>query len=249
MGLKRTIWNSVVSRLKPEQRWRAQVVGSTITQLRRGAKPYNRECNVCGYSGFFEPFGWPIRPEAKCPHCGSLERGRLFKLWLDVNRDAIAGKRILHFAPDAVERLLRPLSSYYTTADLAQGKDLQIDIENMTLPDAAFDIVVCSHVLEHVNDRAALSEIHRVLSPRGMALLMVPIVEGWAASYEDSAITEPRQREIHFGQWDHVRYYGADFRNRVLKAGFDLQEFTSTGPLVVKHGFDLGEKLFIATKS
>ena len=105
-----------------------------------------------------------------CPHCGSLERHRLFKLWLDANRERIVGKRVLHFAPGAaVSDLVRPLAGSYATADIAPG---------------------C----------AALAEMHRILVIRGIALLMTPIVEGWATTYENSPETKPNDRTIHFAR-------------------------------------------------
>jgi SAM-dependent methyltransferase len=195
----------------------------------------------------FGPFGWPLRPEAICAHCGSLERHRLLKLWLDKNREQIAGKRVLHFASEtAVSDLLRPLADKYVTADLTPGRDLQLNIEKLDLPDESYDVIVCSHVLEHVDDRAALGEMHRVLAVDGIALLMVPVIEGWQETYENNAITDPNGREVHFGQDDHVRYFGSDFRDRVRRAGFDLQELTAEGAAVVRHGLFRGEKLFIA---
>lgn len=38
------------------------------------------------------------------------------------------------------------------------------------------DLILCSHVLEHVpRDREAIRELHRVLKPDGTALILVPI--------------------------------------------------------------------------
>jgi ubiquinone/menaquinone biosynthesis C-methylase UbiE len=34
-------------------------------------------------------------------------------------------------------------------------------------------------VLEHVDDAKALGEIYRVLKPGGVALIMLPVIEGW----------------------------------------------------------------------
>jgi ubiquinone/menaquinone biosynthesis C-methylase UbiE len=54
------------------------------------------------------------------------------------------------------------------------------EVHNDTLPfaDGAFDIVIASHVLEHVaDDIRLLSEVHRVLNDGGVAIILVPINE------------------------------------------------------------------------
>jgi len=48
---------------------------------------------------------------------------------------------------------------------------------------------------------------------------MVPIEEGWEVTYENPKVVSPRQRLLHFGQEDHVRFYGRDIRNRLTAAG------------------------------
>ena len=221
--------NRLVSSLTARSKWRVRVIAETIQALRNRGVPTERLCNICWEQSFFGPFGWPLRPEALCSNCGSLERQRLLKLWLDRNIAMIEDKRILHFAPEiVVASFLRPLALEYVTADIAPGCDLHLNIERIDLPRVPSIIVLCSHVLEHItNDGAALSELYRILSPNGAALLMVPIVEGWAETYEDKTKSDPGEREAYFGQADHVRYYGADFRKRVFGAGFELTEFTS----------------------
>ena len=83
-------------------------------------------------------------------------------------------------------RFIKPICQEYVTADLQpRGVDIKLDIEALDLKDSRFEIVVCSHVLEHVDDRRALSELYRVITPSGFALLMFPVVEGWATTYED----------------------------------------------------------------
>ena len=52
----------------------------------------------------------------------------------------------------------------------------------------------------------------------------------------------------HYGQSDHVRYYGADVRDRIRAAGFKLDEFTAEGEDVLTYGLARGEKVFVATK-
>ena len=123
------------------------------------------------------------------------------------------------------------------------------DLEKIDCEDARFDVVVVSHVLEHVNSERALSEIKRVLSPRGIALLMIPICEGIDHTYEnpEAANGSDVDRWLHFQQYDHIRIYGRDFRDRVRAAGLSLDEFVAEGPSVAKHGLLMGERVFVAT--
>ncbi|MBN9076379.1 MAG: hypothetical protein BGN87_23985 [Rhizobiales bacterium 65-79] len=221
-----------------------------IDDRERSESPEPRQCPICGYEGAFEPFGVVPRPGAMCPNCHSLERHRQFKLLLDWTDWLPPGCSLLHFAPEgAITRLVRPLCEEYVTTDLMRDDvDLKLDIEAIDLPDRRFDRVICSHVLEHVNDIAALGELHRILKPDGAALLMVPIVEGWDTSYEDPAVTGEDARLLHFGQKDHVRRYGRDFRERVTRAGFELSEFAVGGADSVRYSIVPGIRIFLARK-
>jgi SAM-dependent methyltransferase len=212
---------------------------------------FPRTCNVCGYRGRFQGAGRPRRIDARCPKCGSAERYRLLALWLDRHGGFLKNARVLHFAPEAgLASMLKTRVGQYQSADIAPGRaDLVLDIETIAAPDASYDCVVCSHVLEHVDDKKALAEIHRVLKPGGVALIMLPVIEGWAKTYENPNITAPEDRKRHYGQSDHVRYYGADVRMRIRAAGFDLDEFTAEGEDVLTYALQRGEKVFIAKRS
>lgn len=157
----------------------------------------------------------------------------------------------VHFAPEpAIKALLEPRASEYRTADISMpGCDLRLNIEAIDLPDESVDTFVASHVLEHVDDRKALTEFVRCLRPGGRAILMVPIVEGWAEGYENPLISTDAGRLLHFGQIDHVRYYGRDFRDRVRAAGFELSEFQASGEDCVRFGLSRGETVFFARKA
>jgi SAM-dependent methyltransferase len=188
-------------------------------------------CPICERAGAFQPFG--SRPNARCPGCGSLERHRFAWVFLTRQSDLFApvshpaGRRFLHIAPEpCLSRRFRSLDRIgYTPADLKGGPGVEkIDITNIDYPPMTFDIIFCSHVLEHVEeDRKAISELHRVLSPTGWAILMVPI--NLKETYEDPKIQDPRQRELHFGQWDHVRSYGLDFADRLRECGIQMTCF------------------------
>jgi SAM-dependent methyltransferase len=211
---------------------------------------FPRLCNVCGYRGRFQAAGKPRRIDARCPRCGSAERYRLLALWLERHGADLGNAKVLHFAPEAgVAGMLKKRVGHYESADIAAGRaDRVLNIEAIAVPDASYDCIVCSHVLEHVDDSKALREIHRVLRPGGIALIMLPVIEGWARTYENPAVTSPEDRKRHYGQADHVRYYGADIRERIRAAGFKLEEFTAEGPDVLIYALQRGEKVFIATK-
>ena len=207
-------------------------------------------CNICGYEGRFRACGHPPRYGAQCPRCLSRERHRLLKLWVDAHNDAVKGKTVLHFAPEpSISMFFKDLAGKYVTADLDPNYgDVVINIEEMALPDGFADVAVALHVLEHVDDRKALRELHRILRPGGLAIIMVPIVEGWDTTYEGSTIVTTSDRKLHFGQWDHVRYYGRDIRDRVRAAGFELIEFTAMEPDIQTLGLSRGEKIFFGLR-
>ena len=209
---------------------------------------FPRSCPICGYEGLFSSVGVPPRADGKCPNCGSYERHRLFHLFQDRHQLIKPGEAVLHFAPEAsVRRSIEAVAGKYVRADInPDAADIVLNIENIDLPDAEFDVVVASHVLEHVDDGAALSEIKRILKPGGRLIAMIPIVEGWNQTYENADVTTDEGRTLHFGQDDHIRYYGADFRDRVKAAGFKLTEYTAQEPDVSNHGLLRGEKVFVA---
>lgn len=219
-----------------------------VTRNLNGQFP--RECTICGHVGLFEAYGSPLRWDARCPGCGALERHRTFALALQNGLAPAAGADVLHFAPEpSVRSLLEPMSGRYVTADLMKPNvDLRLDIQNLDLDDGCFDVIMCSHILEHVDDRRALAELFRVLRPGGMLYVMVPIVEGWDETYENPHVDSDDGRELHFGQFDHIRYYGRDLRTRLKGAGFELEEYTPDGRACVKHGLVRGETVFVCRK-
>tara|TARA_S200000501_G_scaffold367470_1_gene403841 strand:- start:1299 stop:1682 length:384 start_codon:yes stop_codon:yes gene_type:complete len=94
----------------------------------------------------------------------------------------------------------------------------------MDFKDESFDLIICNHVLEHIDDdRSAINEIYRVLKYHGMSILQVPINFKRKKTFEDSSIKSKIQREKYFGQYDHVREYGLDFKDRVEQAGFEVE--------------------------
>jgi SAM-dependent methyltransferase len=238
---------SLIRRLR-DRRIELNLIDSVVDRA-NGVFP--RKCPGCGYTGFFRAFGNPPRWDAQCPFCGSLERHRHLALILKQTDLIRKGSDILHFAPEhCVIKLLRPLAGRHVTADLYEpGADLALDIESIDLADASFDIIVCSHILEHVDDKKALLELRRVLKHDGKLIALVPIVGGCDVTYEDPTIIEPKERDLHFRQHDHVRLYGADFRDRLAAAGFTFKELTAFGREAIEYGLLMGDKIFVCTKA
>ena len=79
--------------------------------------------------------------------------------------------------------------------------------------------MICSHVLEHLPDeRAAFTELFRVLRPGGWAIIQVPLVLD--RTVEDPTVTDREERLRRFGHADHVRIYGPEFLDRFAAPGF-----------------------------
>lgn len=213
-----------------------------------------RQCPICGYTGPFSFGGHRRSPRAgaMCPQCRALERHRLLYLALDRRRDEIIkGKKILHFAPEPFLRthILREEQAAYVTADLFMpGVDAREDITALSFADESFDTAICIHVLEHVaDDRAAMRELARVLRPGGVAVVMVPLIAGWETTYEAPEIVAPEERTVHFGQHDHVRFYGQDFAAR-LAEHFTVESVQASPAECALHGLTRGETVFLARK-
>ena len=210
------------------------------------------ECPCCGYTGKFAPAGLSARLGQKCPGCEAYERHRLIAIALQRDFLSVTGKDVIHFAPErsVSSMLLKQRPRSYVTADVTPGvADRTLDIEKLDLPDSCFDVAFVSHVLEHVDDRTALSELRRILRSDGELVALVPLVEGWDSTYENPSITDPEERTVHFGRPDHLRIYGADFRKLLHDAGFCLAEFTA-GPVdSPKFKLERGEKIFLGKKA
>lgn len=210
-------------------------------------------CPICSHDGRFFLAGTGA-PSLTCPSCRSRPRQRLLSLAAcKMNLFDFSGRAgtVLHFAAEpSVERIVRRANpKSYLRADIRPERgDIVLNIEDIALPDASYDMIICSHVLEHVDDRRALSEMFRILRPGGRLITMVPLIEGWDQTYENAAITSWHERKVHFGGGTHIRFYGRDFRERLGAAGFTVTEYCAAPEEVVRHGLIAGERVFVATK-
>lgn len=240
-------------------------------------KKHMFQCNICQNTVFFLPISpyyenmrrkhgfiyWDaeFQLESKenhtCPFCKATDRDRLLAAFLDMlkpeNNELL---RMLQIAPSpSVEYYaLKRKDIIYESTDLfMSGVTFQADLQNMDMvQDETYDIIVCSHVLEYVkNDAMAMGELYRMLKPKGVCLVVVPLVVGKQDTEEQWGCTE-EENWRRFGQGDHARLYGKnDFIKRLQNAGFYINELGKDWfgeEFYRTYGFDDLSIMYVATK-
>ena len=159
--------------------------------------------------------------------------------------------RLLHIAPELC--FLKKFDSQpnieYITADLeSPWAKVKMDVHNIPFEDNSFDVIICNHLLEHVEDDIrAMAEMYRVMKPGGWGIMQVPLNPERETTYEDKTITGPLEREKHFGQKDHVREYGRDYPERLRMGGFSVEpdDYIKTldPVLVQRHALKFGDHI------
>lgn len=176
------------------------------------------------------------REDDRCPVCHACDRTRMMKLFLETSTDlGTRPMRILHVAPDfgLYLWLKRQPQIDYVCSDIDAKRYRHIDglltadLTKLPFDSDSFDILICSHVLEHIpDDAAAFSEIRRVLKPGGKAMLLTPYATDGKPTDEEPTISDPEEQDRRFGQWDHVRIYSRDdFLSRMEAAGMQANLF------------------------
>ena len=212
-----------------------------IQQLYFQIKGSNVECNICHCKADkFKSNTW--HKYCDCPRCRSGVRQRLIMASLS-NLDKfgfdkiIKNKKVLHFAPEkSLGKVISGKAREYKTADLLAGGysyhkiDFNMDISDMkNIKNETFDCVIACDVLEHVPDhQKGMQEIHRVLKKDGYCILTVPQKDNLEITFEDSTVVDKKEREKIFGQWDHLRIYGDDFKDILQNNGFEVTAVNET---------------------
>lgn len=127
------------------------------------------------------------------------------------------------------------------------------DIQNMKdIADESYDYIICSHVLEHVqDDRKAMRELFRILKQNGFCLFLVPIALDMKEIDEEWGLSE-EENWRRFGQNDHCRRYAKQgLLERLQAEGFTVHALDKDffgNALFYENGFTDTSVLYVLTK-
>lgn len=175
------------------------------------------------WNGVFESIG---REKRTCPVCESMDRERMLSLFIDMLMPAEGDTlKVLQIAPSkAMDNWLSEKSymCYESTDLMMPDVTFQADIQNMHMvEDNTYDIILCSYILEHVeDDRKAMAELKRILKDEGVCLFLVPLFIGLDKTDEEFGLSAEENWK-RFGQDDHARLYAKeDFLDRLTDVGY-----------------------------
>lgn len=219
-------------------------------------KDLGNKLNKFGFPHKLKDFETLSYKTYKCINCGSSDRDRLYKIYIDKFEKFTKKSDIVDFAPSALfEKYMRSRPGQYRTADMfIKNVDDNVDITDMKkYKDQSFDFFICSHILEHVtDDKKALNELHRILKNGGKGILMTPIINKTDIQDEDPTVTNTSERWRRFAQDDHVRLYEkSEFLNRVKDAGFNITVYSYRNLgiwNIIRNGIYLKSRLYVVTK-
>jgi len=186
-----------------------------------------------------------------CPICWIPDKGRLIIAFLQTLELSSRNLSVLHLSPEiGIQKKLNKLfiNCNYRISDYGDESTLNIDIQKAIA--FKFDIIICSHILEHVdNDELALRNLYNSLNPNGMVLFLVPLHKEIDYTIQDVNIKSPLEKKETYGLEDHVRQYGTIDFQELLKANFELKIFQVSDLDYHKLGLAKDSRLYIGLRN
>lgn len=166
------------------------------------------KCNICGGSEFdFGPNKRLSRTKKLpcCKNCGSAERHRVFRHTHQKLREYLPYHL---YSGLQISKDLSVESEWFKNYELSiYGGQNSIDLQNIERDTESYDVVICNHVLEHIeNDLRALKELFRIFSKDGLLQISVPQPMVFKKT-DDWGFADPKK----FG---HYRMYGIDIKDK-----------------------------------
>lgn len=170
-----------------------------------------------------------------CNHCGSLPRQRQVA-WFVANKVALSqGSKVLEIGPAPVQlryfpNLLR--EARYTAVDVLppQGalalapphRFLEMEATRLTFSDQSFELILANHVFPFIrSDYQAMSQVHRCLKGKGVALLDAEISLPKTRKAAEMAEEDPEKFTADYRRENGTEWvYGEDYLERLEAAGF-----------------------------
>lgn len=193
-----------------------------------------------------------------CPICRTSDSARLYSLYL---RETLSNPQkeiyLLDIAPTTrIAELIKSFDNVkYRSADLyMKDVDDNVDLTDMSIyGDGTFDMIVCTHVLEHIKDDVrALKELFRVLKPGGQAIIQVPVLTTLEEDYETDLAVTAADHWRHYGEPTHVRVYSKNgYLKKLIAAGFDVNQLGADHfgeDKFNKNGITFDSVLYVAKK-
>lgn len=230
-------------------------------------KGKNFHCPICEYEASkfisygidneitkkYNIIGMGLRENAICPNCYSKDRERLVYLFLiELIKKQIINysSKVIHFSPEQSlkKNFFEKNFSNYLTADITSKKvDLNLDLQNFEYKEKNFDLVICNHVLEHIdNDIVAIQNIFSILKEGGIAILQVPFSRMIKRDFKIKNVNSNKDRLKNYGQEDHVRIYSEkEYMEKLKKVGFKLVIEDMKNYKVHKPSYGLNEHEYI----
>lgn len=207
------------------------------------------QCSICLTK--LRKFESTNADESLCPICGSLPRHR--RLWMLLKQDYLRNEmKVLDFSPARClyRKMKREANISYVATDISADfiSDMRLNITDIALETESLDLIICYHVLEHVEeDTRALMEIYRVLKKGGKCIIQTPFEKTFLVNKK---IVKKTDRLKFFGQVDHVRVYSVEIlQQRMESAGLQVQALNYQEHKDNYFGFKTKETILVVTKA